>query len=169
MQRVLRLVTLLASLTTFVACSDAAAGPFGTTVTKVTILGAPASLAVGATVQLSALASDAQGQARTRVFAWNSSKPQVATVTKDGLVTGIASGSTVISASVDGQVDSVSISIIPQPASPVRAQLPNNRVVPFHVFVDCDSESARLRRLIVTAIAVATTTVAHARAAEERD
>jgi len=113
MQRVLRLVTLLASLTTFVACSDAAAGPFGTTVTKVTIFGAPASLSVGATVQLFALASDAQGQARTRVFAWNSSKPQIATVTKDGLVTGIASGSTVISASVDGQVDSVGINIVP--------------------------------------------------------
>jgi uncharacterized protein YjdB len=63
----------------------------------------PAAALPGQTVQLTAVAKDAQGLAIPgKTFSWQSSSAAVATVSSAGLVTAVASGSATISASVDG-------------------------------------------------------------------
>lgn len=122
LQKVLKLFALIAPLTTFAACGDSSTyppNPPANSVASVTILSAPPSLEAGSTLRLVALVRDAQGESLTRVPEWTSSNPAVASVTSDGVVFGIAPGTTVISASVEGMIGSVTLSISPRP--PVAA------------------------------------------------
>jgi uncharacterized protein YjdB len=57
---------------------------------SVTVAPATATVSVGATVQLSAVGRDANGNAAPTTFTWLSSNPAVATVGAAGLVTGVA-------------------------------------------------------------------------------
>ena len=71
---------------------------------------------VGQTVQLGVTVKDATGGTLTgRAVTWSSASPTVATVTTQGLVTAIASGTAIISASVEGFAASaaVTISLVP--------------------------------------------------------
>lgn len=71
--------------------------------TRVTILPNPASVNVGATLQLTATAFDALGNAvPSQTFTWSSSNTTVATVSSSGLVTGKKAGSVTITATVSG-------------------------------------------------------------------
>src|SRR5688572_21506298 len=90
------------------ATSGSLSGTAQVTVTPIPVgrvVVTPASpvLTVGRTVLLAAQALSATGQPLTgRNVLWSSSTPAVATVTAAGLVTGVATGSAVIFASIDG-------------------------------------------------------------------
>lgn len=66
------------------------------------------SVREGGTAQLTAIVQDAIGRALTgRTVTWSSATPAVATVSQQGLVTGLTVGATYVRASSEGKVDSV--------------------------------------------------------------
>ena len=75
-----------------------------------------ATLFIGRTLQLSALARDAQGTALTgRAVTWSGSDPTVATISATGLVTAVAAGSATITATVDGIETTAVLTVVPLP------------------------------------------------------
>jgi uncharacterized protein YjdB len=67
---------------------------------------------LGETVQLTATASDAEGNTiADKVFTWESSDESVATVSDSGLVTAVANGTATITATVDGVSGSATITV----------------------------------------------------------
>ena len=75
---------------------------------------------VGQTTQLTAEARDASGAPLTdRVIVWATSRPQVATVTSEGLVTAISSGTATITASSEGRSATAAVNVSPRPVSSV--------------------------------------------------
>ena len=97
----------LTSNTVPIAVVDAPAA----TVT-VTVTGGPAKVATSKTLQAQAVAKDATGNVLTRAaFTWTSSKPSVATVNGNGLITGVAAGTVGITAS-SGGVTSSALSVM---------------------------------------------------------
>jgi uncharacterized protein YjdB len=84
-------------------------------VTAVTITGAR-PLKVGDTLALRAEAKDSRGRVLSdRAAAWESSRPDVATVDSTGVVVAGAPGSVEITASADGKSGSVRVTVLPQP------------------------------------------------------
>jgi Bacterial Ig-like domain (group 2)/Fibronectin type III domain len=80
-------------------------------VATVTVSPATASVSIGANTQLSAVARDANGNVVTGVsFTWSSGSPSIATV-NNGVVTGVAAGTAMISASGGGQSGTASVSV----------------------------------------------------------
>jgi uncharacterized protein YjdB len=78
------------------------------------------SVVVGQTTQLTAELRDATGAPVTnRLIAWSSSDASVATVTSQGVVTAVAPGSAIITASVDGKSASADVIVAARPASAV--------------------------------------------------
>jgi len=72
-------------------------------VASVTISPNPVALGVGSTALLSATPRDSAGNPLTgRTISWSSSAPGVATVSANGLVTGVAAGSVTITATSEG-------------------------------------------------------------------
>jgi len=66
----------------------------------------------GQTLQLSATASDANGNVLSgRTFAWASSNPQVGTVSASGLVTGVAPGTVSVTATTDGKSQTAQVTV----------------------------------------------------------
>jgi uncharacterized protein YjdB len=81
-------------------------------VATVSVSPASASLQVGASVQLSAVTSDANNNVLTgRVIGWSSSNNGIATVSSSGFVTAIAGGSVSITAASEGQIGSAAIAV----------------------------------------------------------
>lgn len=82
---------------------------------------ATASIAIGATVQLTATPLDANGNALAgRTVTWQSDDAGVAGVSASGLVTGVTAGPATITATSEGQSGSSSITVTsPPPGSPV--------------------------------------------------
>ena len=110
---------------TFAACSESSAPPATdpivpslakggqpNKVKSISVSPSSATVAIGATVQLTATATP-PGSATS--FTWASSNSAVATVSATGLVTGVASGSATISASAGGKSGTSAITV---PASP---------------------------------------------------
>ncbi len=88
------------------------------TVASVKVSPEAPSLQPGATVQLSATASDAAGKAVTgKSVAWSSSSTSVATVSATGLVTAVAAGTATIRATVDGKSASAAVTVTPSAPS----------------------------------------------------
>lgn len=89
------------------------------TATSVSLSPSSPHVQVGAGVQLVATAYDASGSTlSTRVPAWSSSNPTVATVSNDGRVTGVSVGNTTITATVDGKSAATQASVdAPPPAA----------------------------------------------------
>jgi uncharacterized protein YjdB len=78
------------------------------------------NVVVTQTLQLTAVATDAQGGAlQGRTIAWSTSNPAVATVSSTGLVTGIAPGDVTISASAEGKSGTSAIAVRPKPVGAV--------------------------------------------------
>lgn len=77
----------------------------------VTVAPSSASLAIGATVQLTATARDNKGNVVTTTFTWTSSNAAVATVSASGLVTGISAGSATIRATAGNKSGSAAITV----------------------------------------------------------
>jgi alpha-tubulin suppressor-like RCC1 family protein/uncharacterized protein YjdB len=81
-----------------------------TTVSSVQILPSSAVLAVGGTQQLNATARDSAGSVITgRSVIWSSANLAVAQVSATGLVTGVAPGTTNVTATVDGRTAAASV------------------------------------------------------------
>ncbi|MQA92732.1 MAG: hypothetical protein GEU90_21330 [Gemmatimonas sp.] len=82
------------------------------TVASVTVSPSSASVSVGGSRQLTATAWDADGNAIPgKDFTWSTSNNSVAAVSLLGLVTGQAAGTVTVTAAVDGESGSVSISV----------------------------------------------------------
>ena len=89
-------------------------GSGGTTVTGVTLTPASAKIETGKTVQLNALVIPATAANKNVTF--SSSKPEVATVSKTGLVTGVAEGTATITVTtVDGNKTATSTITVTKP------------------------------------------------------
>jgi uncharacterized protein YjdB len=75
---------------------------------------ATVSVAVADTVRLEAIAKDAQGDALAgRVVSWSVVTPGVATVSADGLITGVSQGETVVRATADGFTADAPVRVLP--------------------------------------------------------
>jgi hypothetical protein len=98
---------------------DAATGPDesrsgrgGSSVTSVAVTPAAASVGVGETVQLTATAYDGRGRKTSGGgTSWKSTDTRAATVSSSGLVTGQASGSAQIIATIGGKADTSHVSV----------------------------------------------------------
>ncbi len=92
-----------------------------TTATVASIAVSPAStnLTVGGTAQASAVAKDANGNTLGgQSFAWTSSNASVATVSSNGLVSAVGTGTASITAAASGKTGSMSVSVTSAPTSP---------------------------------------------------
>lgn len=107
-----------------VACggsSDKGGGPVAPApVAKITVSGPSSSLAVGATLQLTAKLVDASGNVLAgRTVTWSSTNTAVATVSDSGLVTGVSGGTATIAAASEGKTGFVGLAVIPSGAASV--------------------------------------------------
>ncbi|MEO6529225.1 MAG: Ig-like domain-containing protein [Gemmatimonadaceae bacterium] len=90
------------------------------TIASVTVTPNPVSMVAGQTAQLAASARDAGGAVVTgRPVIWSSSKNDVATVSADGVVKGVAAGTTSIIATVDGVSGSSTVTVTNAPVKSV--------------------------------------------------
>jgi uncharacterized protein YjdB len=112
------LTAKVAGSATITATSEGKSGTSALTVTpvpvaSVTVAPASASVAVGATLQLTATPKDANGNPLTgRVVTWQSSNNTIAGVNGSGLVSGVAAGGPVtITATSEGKSGSSSITV----------------------------------------------------------
>lgn len=72
----------------------------------------------GATTTVQAVARDSAGGVLTgRTIVWSSGNPTVATVSQDGVVTGVGGGTVTITATIDGQSGSVGLTVIARTAT----------------------------------------------------
>src|SRR5882724_552770 len=119
---------VVAGSTTITATSEGQSGTAAVTVTagplpvaSVTVSPAPASVPVGQAVQLTATTKDANGNTVTgRTVTWASSTTSVGTVNGSGLVTGVVTGSTTITATSEGQSGTSAVSVTAIPVAWVR-------------------------------------------------
>src|SRR5205807_9170379 len=97
-------------------------------VVSVVVAPSAANILVGGTVQLTATAKDSTGTVLTgRGITWSSLNPSVATVSPNGLATGVAAGTATITATSEGKnastavaVANVSVaSVVIRPATPI--------------------------------------------------
>lgn len=102
-----------AGVATITATSEGASGTAAINVVPVPVAAViidnrTPSVREGGTAQLTALVQDAIGRALTgRTLTWSSATPAVATVSQQGLVTGLTVGTTYVRASSEGKTDSV--------------------------------------------------------------
>ena len=83
-------------------------------IATIAVTAASTALAIGGTTQATAVLRDGPGNVITgRTVTWSSSNTGVATVNATGLVTGVGQGKATISATADGQIGSVEISVDP--------------------------------------------------------
>jgi uncharacterized protein YjdB len=83
-----------------------------TPVSSVSIAPATASVVIGKTTQLGAVARDAAGNVLSgRAIAWSTSAAAVATVDANGVVTGVASGTATITATSEGKAGSTTATV----------------------------------------------------------
>ena len=108
---VLGAITLACGSGDLTSQADGTANAVGSTV-KVVTVSVAASLSVGASTPAVAVASNMQG-AEVAGFpvTWSSSSPGVATISNAGIVTGIAAGSTTITAVIDGISGSAPVAV----------------------------------------------------------
>lgn len=114
-------ILALAALSAIGACSGATDPPTNEVVT-VTVTAPLTSILVGATAQLTATAITRAGSIATNPsVTWQSSAPNVATVSSTGLVTGVAVGSSTISAKVQNVTGTVSMAVTGDPCTSAPA------------------------------------------------
>ncbi|MGH7471975.1 MAG: Ig-like domain-containing protein, partial [Longimicrobiales bacterium] len=132
-RRASRVGFLLGSVMWAGSCkTDASGGNTGpVTVATVAITPNQVSLVVGATRQLTAELRDAQGNLLTgRNVTWNSTNPNVASVSPTGLVTALAAGTARISASADGRSTDVPVDVTSPPIVTIVITAPAQTLFP---------------------------------------
>ena len=85
----------------------------------VTVTPNPLSLPAGSTAQLSAVVQDASGDTLSAAVSWNSPNGSVATISSSGLVTGVAQGTVIVTATSGGIVGSDTVMVTPAPVATV--------------------------------------------------
>jgi hypothetical protein len=113
------LVTAVAAgSATITATSEGKSGTSTITVTivpvaTVTVTPSPASVNIGSTLQLSAVTKDSAGNVLTgRAVTWSSSGLGIGTVSTSGLVSGVAVGSTTITATSEGKSGTSVVTVV---------------------------------------------------------
>ena len=129
-------ISAIAAPALFVACSGggdviAPPPPPPATVSSVTVTPATGSVVTGRTAQLSATPRDASGSALTgRTVSWSSGNTAIASVTGQGLVTGIAAGGPVtITATSEGISGTAAITVSNVPVANVAVAPPAATVI----------------------------------------
>ncbi len=107
------LLVVVSAAVALISCK-ANTGPGGP-VASVTVTPVSASLEVGQTVQLIAVARDSTGAVVNRPVTWSSSSGLMATVSLAGLVTGHTAGTTTITATSEGQSGTAAITVTAPP------------------------------------------------------
>ena len=112
-----------------VSCGGNSTGPSGGGGAKIIVTPATDSLVVGTGVTLSARVVNAQGQtvSGAKVF-WNTSNANIATVSSNGAVTTVDTGSVQIAASSNGISGFSSITVLPKPVAAVHVT-PTQQVI----------------------------------------
>ena len=96
-------------------------------VASVAIVPSSGSVAVGATIQLSATTKDASGNELTgRTLTWLSSSTSIARVSDSGLVSGVSVGSATISATSEGQTATAQIVVTFVPVATTSVTVTND-------------------------------------------
>ncbi|HUQ84407.1 MAG TPA: Ig-like domain-containing protein [Gemmatimonadaceae bacterium] len=116
----LRLALLpLCTLALTVACGGGdSSGP--PAVATVDVSSPSGDIVIGQTAQLIATPRDAKGNTLSgRTITWSTSSASIATVSTAGLVTGVAPGSAIITATADGKSGTRSVIVVPQPVASV--------------------------------------------------
>lgn len=89
-------------------------------VSSVSVTPATASMTVGQTVSFTATTLDANGNVLTgRIVGWSSSDNTIATVSSNGVVTGVAAGSATITASSEGKSGSATVTVTAAGPAPI--------------------------------------------------
>jgi DNA/RNA endonuclease G (NUC1) len=113
-----------AAAASFGACNDNGSTTPPAVVATVSVAPLTATVNVGGTVGLTATAFDAASQPVAATFTWSSSATSVATVSANGVITGVAEGDAVISAtSANGVAGSMAVhvsAVTAPPASDLR-------------------------------------------------
>ena len=111
---------------TITATSEGKSGTTSVTVTALPVATvtiqppSPDTVFIGYTTQLSAVTKDSTGGVVTgRLVTWHSNNAAIATVDANGLVTGVAAGSTVIAATSEGKTGSATLVSIKAPVGSV--------------------------------------------------
>lgn len=111
LSRVSRLPLIATALWSVTACGSSSES---VKVGSVTVAPATATKAVGETQQLAASTLDAGGTVITgRTVTWSTSSTSIATVSGGGLVTGVAPGAAIITATSEGKAGTAAITIVP--------------------------------------------------------
>jgi len=111
----------LCTLAFVIACGGDSGPP---PVSTVTVLGLSGNLQVGQGAQLTATARDAKGNTLAgKKATWSTSSAAIATVSSTGLVTGVAAGTTTVTATIDGKTGSVSVTVVPPPIASISVSL----------------------------------------------
>lgn len=119
------------SANSFGVCNDDDAQPPAAVVASVVVSPASPSVAAGATQAFTATALDASNQPIAGVtFTWGSATPSVATINTSGTATGVAVGSSVISATAPNGVAGTTTLTVTSGAPPVT--LPATRFTEIH-------------------------------------
>lgn len=98
-------------------------------------------MAVGRTTQLSASATDADGNAVSTSFTWSSSSAPVATMDGDGTVSAVGPGSVSIEASAEGEAGQWSVRVVDADLDGVTALLSDPFANALIESLDLDTES----------------------------
>jgi Big-like domain-containing protein/PKD domain-containing protein len=110
------LIAMLSACASPTPTAPSVAAPTSTAVTSVAIVGLPATLMVGESVQLSAVSTYQNGGYREPLVAtWRSSNTSVATVSSTGRLIATGLGETRVTATFENVVASEAIAIIPAP------------------------------------------------------
>src|SRR3954471_8737310 len=110
----LRQVAAATAVIVLSSCGGGAHEPAGPdpTVASVSISAPTLTIAPAGSVQLTGTAKNAAGASLANAaFSWTSSAQGVATVSSSGLVTGVANGSTIITASSSGKQATVTVTV----------------------------------------------------------
>jgi hypothetical protein len=117
----------IVALPLMLACGGDSSGP--PSVASVDILGPTADIQIGGTVQLSATAKDAKGNTLTgKTVSWSTSSGAIATVSTNGLVTGVSAGTVSITASVDGKTMSRDVKVVSSPVGAIAVTVASTAI-----------------------------------------
>ena len=96
------------------------APPASSPVASVAVTLSAATVAQGSSITATAVINDAAGKTLTgRSFSWSSSAPAIASVDGSGLVTAVAPGTALITATSEGKSGSAAITVTPPPVASV--------------------------------------------------
>jgi DNA/RNA endonuclease G (NUC1) len=114
---------------TFGACNDTGTEPPAPVVASVSVAPASATVSVGSAITLGAAAFDVNAAPINNVpFLWTSNNPAVATVSASGIVTGVAQGTAIITATAPNGVGGSSTIQVQAVTLPPRADLRINEI-----------------------------------------